>query len=77
MIYCKKCVYPKISVNLNIDEEGICSSCRTFESFEKLDEKFWINKEKKFLRIISDIKENNQNNYDCLIPVSGEKDSYC
>ena len=76
MIYCKKCVYPKVSVNLRIDEEGICSSCRTFESFEKLNQDFWDNKEKKFKRIVEDIKLHNKSNYDCLIPVSGGKDSY-
>ena len=76
MIYCKKCVYPQVSVNLRIDEHGICSSCRTFESFEQLDQEFWDNKEKKFKRIVEDIKLNNNSNYDCLIPVSGGKDSY-
>ena len=76
MIYCKRCVYPKISVNLSIDAEGICSSCRTFESFENLSKEFWDNKERKFQRIVNDLKENNKSNYDCLIPVSGGKDSY-
>ena len=33
-------------------------------------------KKKKFERIIEEIKNNNKDNYDCLIPVSGGKDSY-
>ncbi len=76
MIYCKKCVYPKISVNLHIDEEGVCSSCRTFEKFQTLDDDFWVLRKKKFERLVEEIKTNNNDNYDCLIPVSGGKDSY-
>lgn len=76
MIYCKKCVYPKISVNLHIGDDGICSSCKTFEKFESLDDEFWSLRKKKFERIIEEIKNNNKDNYDCLIPVSGGKDSY-
>ena len=76
MIYCKKCVYPKISVNLHIDEDGVCSSCRTFEKFETLDEEFWKIRKNKFERLVEEIKSNNSSNYDCLIPVSGGKDSY-
>ena len=76
MNYCIKCVYPEISVNLDIDKDGICSSCRTFEKFQKLSNEFWDLREKKFQKLVEDIKKNNKNNYDCLIPVSGGKDSY-
>ena len=40
MKYCKKCVYPEVAVNLSIDDDGICSSCRSFEEFEKLTPSF-------------------------------------
>ena len=76
MRYCKRCVYPEVAVNLYIDEEGICSSCRTFEQFEKLDDKFWENRKKRFEEIISDINKSKNTGYDCIIPVSGGKDSY-
>ena len=41
MNYCKKCTYPFATVNLNIDDDGICSSCKTFKAFEKISEDFW------------------------------------
>ncbi len=76
MIYCKKCVYPQISVNLSLDEDGVCSSCRTFKEFNELDEFFWSKKKQKFEKLVTEIKNSNSSNYDCLIPVSGGKDSY-
>ncbi len=78
MIYCKRCVYPIIAVNLEINEDGICSSCKTFELFNKISSNDWKKREQKFQKIIENVLEKNKNNskYDCLIPVSGGKDSY-
>ncbi len=77
MKYCKRCVYPEIAINLIIDEEGICSGCRTFEAFEKISEEQWAQRRKRFEKIIGEVKKNRKsNNYDCIVPVSGGKDSY-
>lgn len=76
MIYCKKCVYPIIAVNLEIDNDGICSSCKTFDLFNSMPEQDWNSRKKKFEILIDQIKKNNKSNYDCVIPVSGGKDSY-
>ena len=74
MIYCKKCVYPQISVLLNIDEDGVCSACKSHEKFDQIDNNTWKKKEEQFKKIINENK--NDNDYDCVIPVSGGKDSY-
>lgn len=77
MRYCSKCVYPEISVNLNVDEKGVCSSCRTFEKFEQLTDEFWLQRKKRFEGLIDEIMaDGTPDNYDCVIPVSGGKDSY-
>ena len=77
MQYCKKCVYPFVSVNLYSDSnDGICSSCKTFKKFSDFDETFWEQRKKIFEDIVNDVKKNNSSNYDCVIPVSGGKDSY-
>lgn len=74
MRYCKKCVYPASSaVPLAFDENGICSGCRTAEEREKID---WDRRRKIFEQIIDEYKSKNNNYYDCIIPVSGGKDSY-
>ena len=76
MRYCKRCVYPEVAVNLYTDEDGICSACRTFEKFQQLDETFWAWRKKKFEQVIEEIRATNKSDYDCIIPVSGGKDSY-
>jgi N-acetyl sugar amidotransferase len=73
--YCKKCVYPFNAVNLHVDEEGICSSCKTAEAFNNLTPEFWSHRKEKFENLIKPYLHNDSN-YDCLIPVSGGKDSF-
>ncbi len=74
--YCKNCVYPESAVNLNINEHGICSACEAAEGQSINSEEFWNQRKLKFDKLISSITKNNKSNYDCLIPVSGGKDSY-
>lgn len=76
MKYCKRCVYPEIAVNLYVDDSGICSACRVAEQFEALTDEFWKQRKEKFEKLIKEIKAQGQSDYDCLIPVSGGKDSY-
>ena len=76
MLYCKKCVYPVISVNLEIGKDEVCSSCKVYDEFNSLTSADWEKRKKKFEIIVEQIKKNNKSNYDCVIPVSGGKDSY-
>ena len=76
MNYCKSCVYPFKAVNLNISDQGVCSACITAKKFEELSDEFWNMRKLKFEKLISRYLKNNKSNYDCLIPVSGGKDSY-
>jgi len=76
MKYCKRCVYPENAVNLFFDEEGICSACRTFEKFEQLSAEHWANRKKRFEQIVEELRKKNKSDYDCVIAVSGGKDSY-
>jgi N-acetyl sugar amidotransferase len=69
-------MYPAVAVNLSIDDEGICASCRTAEAFEMLSPEFWGKRRQKFEQQIEEIRKNNTSDYDCIIPVSGGKDSY-
>ena len=76
MTYCNRCMYPGIAVNLDIDDEGICSSCRGFEEAEKIKEADWKQREKKLVEILETARNTNKGDYDCIIPVGGGKDSY-
>ncbi|MES2176548.1 MAG: N-acetyl sugar amidotransferase [Gemmatimonadota bacterium] len=73
--YCARCVYPVHAVNIDVDDDGICSSCRAFERAESLTPEFWDRKRALFERIIEQSRSAGAN-YDCIIPVSGGKDSY-
>ena len=72
MIYCKKCTYPIVAVNLMISDEQICSGCIVHDEKLKAD---WKEREKKFKEILFSYKSKNSN-YDCIIAVSGGKDSH-
>ena len=76
MWYCKRCVYPEVAVNLYIDDEGVCSACRAMEQYNSLTEEFWKGRRKKFEEILAEVLPKKKSKYDCIIPVSGGKDSY-
>ncbi|NNE83126.1 MAG: N-acetyl sugar amidotransferase [Alphaproteobacteria bacterium] len=80
MDYCKRCVYPENSKpGIIFDDEGICSGCRSFERKTiSIDNADWDSRERKFKEILFDHRDTQrrkQNPYDCIIPVSGGKDS--
>lgn len=73
MKYCKKCVMPDTRPGILFDTEGVCQACRAEERKNKTnwDERF------KELEVLCDkyrCKEGS--GYDCIIAVSGGKDSH-
>jgi N-acetyl sugar amidotransferase len=70
--YCKRCVLPNTKPGLKIDIEGICSACRAVELKKTID---WSERSAKLHKICDGIRGKNKNGYDCLVPVSGGKDS--
>ncbi|MCR4324840.1 MAG: N-acetyl sugar amidotransferase [Candidatus Curtissbacteria bacterium] len=74
MQYCTKCVYPISSaVKLTFDNDGVCSGCRVSEARKKIN---WRKRAKLLESLAEDSRVSNGSNYDCIIPVSGGKDSY-
>ena len=74
MRYCKICLYPENHpLNITFDENGICSGCRVHEEKDILD---WNERSVKLKSILENYKNKSGNNYDCIIPVSGARDSY-
>ncbi len=71
--YCKICILPDTRPNLKINSNGICNACAN-NNIKKTKKIKWEQREKKFIEIIKKIKERNCS-YDCVIPVSGGKDS--
>lgn len=71
--YCKKCIMPETKPDLYIDKEGICSACNNYIGRVDID---WIERKKELVKILDRYRNKNGTNYDCLIPVSGGKDSH-
>ena len=70
--WCVSCVVPSTRPNIEINSKGICNACES-----SLKKKYYINwkkRKKEFLIITKKIKRK-KSNYDCIIPVSGGKDS--
>ena len=74
--YCKRCVYPGVSVNLTFDHDGVCSACLLQEQMNSLTPDFWATRQKRWQRLVDEAKAKSESNYDCVVPVSGGKDSY-
>jgi N-acetyl sugar amidotransferase len=69
--YCRLCITPDSRPNIIIDEEGVCSACRNFATKPQIN---WKQREVDFRKLVDRIKKRSRG-YDCLIPVSGGKDS--
>ena len=70
--YCTKCVYPSTAATpLTFDDEGACSGCRTHEEQALID---WTARKQMFRELCDEYRGKGE--YDCIIPVSGGKDSF-
>ena len=71
---CKNCLFPSTKPDLHFNDKGVCGACSYTDYYE--NEINWNQREDEFIKICEDIKSTNKNNeYDCVIAVSGGKDS--
>ena len=68
--YCSRCCLPETWEGISFDNEGICTICKSAEDKMTIE---WKNKERELNKIFD--KHKNSNYYDCLLPISGGKDS--
>ena len=74
MIYCKRCLYPaNHPLGLAFDAEGICTGCRVHEEKDGLD---WTARGARLARLFDRHRDRTGSRYDCVVPVSGGKDSF-
>lgn len=71
--YCTRCVMPSTKPDLHLDEEGVCSACRYMERRQEID---WDARRRELEEILDRYRSKDGSNYDCIIPVSGGKDSH-
>jgi hypothetical protein len=67
IILCKKCILPSNYPGITFNEKGVCNYCLDYKASEYLGEQ-------AFVKLLDSIKSKG-NQYDCLIPISGGRDS--
>lgn len=71
MRYCVRCCMPESNEGMQFDEMGICQACQSAEQKIRIN---WAQREKELREMLDRYKALN-NEYDCIIPISGGKDS--
>lgn len=72
--YCSRCLFPETKPDLSFDEDGVCSACTAGEEKDKgID---WKQREEEFHKVIDHYRlPEGELGWDCIVPVSGGKDS--
>ena len=70
--YCNRCVMPDTKPDLYLDGEGVCNACRSYERRAQID---WDARHKELLHVLARYRSQDGRNWDCIVPVSGGKDS--
>jgi N-acetyl sugar amidotransferase len=74
MQVCTRCLYHSSHpLHLTFDNQGLCSGCLVHEEKDQLD---WSERAKRLGSIFESYRNTSGYNYDCIVPVSGARDSY-
>lgn len=63
---------PSTKPDLQMHDDGVCSACRNFESRLEVD---WKSRREQFTDVMDRYRSRDGSNWECIIPVSGGKDS--
>lgn len=72
IIYCTICFLPSTKPDLYFEKSGECAACVAYKERKVID---WKLREVEFKQIIERIKSASESTWDCIVPVSGGKDS--
>lgn len=72
MRYCMKCVQPDTRPGIRFDAEGVCPACRFMAGAPAVD---WEARRAELLEIAAYGRAHSSHGYDCIVGVSGGKDS--
>lgn len=72
MRYCKRCLQPDTRPNITFDEKGVCPPCNYSDVVKRID---WNERRMLLSELMTFAKKNSNSGYDCIIGVSGGKDS--
>jgi N-acetyl sugar amidotransferase len=63
---------PETKPDLHVDELGVCNACRSFERRKEAD---WEVRKRELIDLLNRYRARDGRQYDCIVPVSGGKDS--
>jgi len=72
MKYCRNCLQPDTRPGIRFNEQGVCPACVYYSTLAEVD---WDQRRKQLDEIATFGKSHNSSGYDCIIGVSGGKDS--
>ena len=72
MKYCTNCVQPDTRPNSRFSPNGLCPACVYFESLKEVD---WDDRAQILVDLIATFPKPKRSHFDCIIGVSGGKDS--
>jgi len=70
--YCIRCCMPETSEGITFDKMGMCRGCQSSEHKMHIN---WVERKKELEGILEYYKDKSGDNYDCIVPISGGKDS--
>lgn len=74
MLVCQRCLYPENHpLGITFDAEGICSGCRVHEEKDSLD---WTYRQSRLRSFLDHYRGRNYSRHDCIVPISGGRDSF-
>ena len=71
MNYCTRCVLPDTRPGIVLGDDGVCNACQNAQTQQVVD---WTARQRDWQKVVSWAK-GRRKRYDCVIPVSGGKDS--
>ncbi|WP_085906803.1 N-acetyl sugar amidotransferase [Kiloniella majae] len=75
--WCKTCVYPSISAApMEYNDEGECTGCQMARVKEQIPMTEWDRRKELLKAIVEKYRCHDGSRYDCVVAVSGGKDSY-
>lgn len=72
IVYCSNCLLPRSKPDLYLNETGKCAACVSFDERPSID---WNSRRIEFKNLVREIKSRKTSSWDCIVPVSGGKDS--
>lgn len=70
--YCVECLLPDSKPDLHFNADGVCAACQAYASRVEVD---WEARKSEFLGLVEKFRDKTAKSWDCVVPVSGGKDS--